>query len=328
MLSHCICATVGTSYSVFILASVLCRLVSAFSPDKRSQTHTQMQSIGHPESNCCLQICRLADSGFMTCQLAQILAPIRAASAPLASSDNAPTTPPKTAHPAGVSVAASADPCVTRDTTSTPAAAVVNPAQEARLDAAVECLLAQIGIDCSSQPMARADSDACSEFEMVPRAESDRGTALPVQDFGAQQWLRPAVQLVKTTSAPLDSACFDAAEPSVFYSPSQSSGTGHGFFEREAHLSSADGSMASSIISVEDGKLHVAGEGSELTTPAPHPAAVCFAAVDRSDGHGLDDSASDSDSYSESDLSLVSASSFGEEMVAEDFVTPDDWEVV
>lgn len=275
-----------------------------------------------------LKICRLADSGFMTCQLAQILAPIRAASAPLASSDNAPATPPKTAHPASVSLAATADPAETRGDSSTPAAAVADSALEGRLEAAAERLLDQIGIDCSSQPMARANSDACSEFEMVPRAESDKETAFSVEDFGTKQWLGPALQLVKTTSAPLDCLYFDAAEPSVFNSPSQNSATGHDHLERRANLLSLDGSVASSIISVGDVKLDVAGEGSELTTPSPHPAAVCFAAVSNSHGHGLDDSASDSDSYSESDLSLVSASSFGEEMMAEAFETPDDWEVV
>ncbi|KAL0022974.1 hypothetical protein WJX79_000687 [Trebouxia sp. C0005] len=38
---------------------------------------------------------RLADSGFMTCQLAQILAPIRTASNMIESVDSSPTTPPK-----------------------------------------------------------------------------------------------------------------------------------------------------------------------------------------------------------------------------------------
>lgn len=237
----------------------------------------------------------------MTCQLAQILAPIRAASAPLASSDNAPATPPKTAHPAGVTAAAAAIPAVTQEEPSTPAAAVADPAHEARLEAAAERLLAEIGIDCSSQPMFRADSDACSEFEMVPRAESDTETEFTNEDFGAKQWLGPAVQLVKTSSAPLNSACFDAAGLSM------------------------GGSVASSMISAEDVKLDVAGEGSELTTAPP---AVCFAEVNSSNGKGLDDSASESDSYSESDLSLVSASSFGEEMMADDFSKPDEWEVV
>ena len=275
-----------------------------------------------------MPIYRLADSGFMTCQLAQILAPIRAASAPLSSSGNAPATPPKTAHLAAASAAATANPGVAQDGSSTPAAAVADPAQEARLEAAAECLLAQIGIDCSSQPMARADSDACSEFEMVPWAESDKETAFTIEEVAAKQWLGPKVQLVKTTSAPLHSVYFNAAGSSVFHSPSQSSATEHDLFEREADLLSVDGSVASSVVSVEDVQLDVAGEGSELTTTAPHPDAVCFAAVHSSNGKGLDDSASESDSYSESDLSMVSASSFGEEMMAEDFSTPDEWEVV
>ena len=262
----------------------------------------------------------------MTCQLAQILAPIRAASAPLAPSDHAPVTPPKTAQYAGVSLATTASPATNEDDCGTPAAAVPDPAQEARLEAAAECLLAQIGIDCSSQPMARADSDACSEFEMVPRADSDKEPAFTTEDFGGKQWLGPAVQLIKTTSAPLDSAYFDAAESSVFDSSCQIPATGHGVLEREASLLSTDDSVASSMVSVKDVKLDVAGGRSELTAPAPHPAAVCCAAVSSSDGKRLNDSASDS--YSESDLSLVSASSFGEEMMAEDFPTQDEWEVV
>lgn len=260
----------------------------------------------------------------MTCQLAQILAPIRAASAPLASSDNASGAAPQTGPHAGVSAAVSAIPAMSKDSLSTSAAAVSDPAQEARLEAAAECLLAQIGIDCSSQPMGRADSDACSEFEMIPRVESDKETAFTFEDFSSKQWLGTSVQLAKTTSAPLDSASFDA----VGYSPSQKSTTGHGPFEREASPVFTDDSVASSIVSVEDVKLDIAGEGSELTIPAPHHAAVCFAAVSSSDGRGLDNSASESGSYSESDLSLVSASSFGEEMMSEDFSAPDEWEVI
>ena len=277
-------------------------------------------------------MCRLADSGFMTCQLAQILAPIRAASAPLASSDDASGAAPQTGPHAGASDAATAIPARTKHSFSTPAAAftgtVPDPAQEARLEAAAECLLAQIGIDCSSQPMARADSDACSEFEMIPRVESDKETAFTFEDFSSKQWLGPSVQLAKATSAPLDSASSDAVDSSVFYSPSQNSFTGHGSFERETSPLFSDDSVASSIVSVEDVKLDVTGGGSELTAPAPHHAAVCFAAASSSDGRGLSDSASESGSYSESDLSLVSASSFGEEMMSEDFSAPDEWEVI
>lgn len=259
----------------------------------------------------------------MTCQLAQILAPIRAASAPLALSDTAPATPPKTPHTAGPPVS----PAVANTESSTPAAAVAGHAMEAMLEAAAESLLAKIGIDCSAQPMPRADSDACSEFQMVARAEPAQETAFTTGDFGAKQWLGPAVQLTKATSAPLASAYFDAAESSLSYSPIQTSATG--LSERERNLSHVNGSMAGSMISVEDVKLDIAGEGSDMTAPAPHLAAVCFAAVDNSSGRGIGDSASESGSYSdsESDLSLVSATSFGEEM-SEDSATPDEWEMI
>lgn len=257
----------------------------------------------------------------MTCQLAQILAPIRSASAPLAFSDSAPATPPKTPHTAGASVS----PAVATTESSTPAAAVPNHAMEAMLEAAAECLLAEIGIDCSAQPMPRADSDACSEFEMVPRAEPAKEAAFATEDFGAKQWLGPAVQLTKATSAPLASAYFDAAESSPSFSPSQTSATG--FLKPERNLSHVDGSVAGSLISVEDVKLDIAGEGSDMTAPAPHLAAVCFAAVDSSTGSGVGDSPSESYRDSESDLSLVSATSFGGEM-AEEFATPDEWEMI
>lgn len=259
----------------------------------------------------------------MTCQLAQILAPIRAASAPLALSDSAPATPPKAPHTAGMSVS----PALTTTASSTPAAAVADHAMEAMLEAAAECLLAEIGIDCSAQPMARADSDACSEFEMVPRAEPAKETAFATGDFGTKQWLGPAVQLTKATSAPLASAYYDAAGSSLSSSPSQTSATD--LFERERNLSHVDGSVAGSMVSVEDVELDIGGEGSDMTAPAPHLAAVCFAAVENSSGRGLGDSASGTGSYSdsESDLSLVSATSSGEEM-AEDLAAPEEWEII
>ena len=259
----------------------------------------------------------------MTCQLAQILAPIRTASVSLASSDSSPATPPKTAH---LSQALNA---------AAPAVATADPAVEARLEAAVQSLLAEIGIDCSS-PLMRADSDACSDFEMVSRAASDVETAFSTETFGANQWLGPAVQLVKTTSAPLDSASFDSAESAAFYSPSRQSAAAStpfecsGAFEREDVNSRAD-AMTSSAVSVEDVKLDMAGNGSSMTIQEAHPAAVCFAAMDDAVSTGFDESASETGSCSESILSLVSATSFGDdstEAAGESAGSPDEWEII
>ena len=296
-----------------------------------------MHLLRFPELKTMVTFCRLADSGFMTCQLAQILAPIRAASAPLAFSDSDPATPQR--YP--TLLEGSVSPAVATTESSTPAAAVADHATEAMLEAAAECLLAEIGIDCSAQPMARADSDACSEFEMVPRTEPAKEAAFTPGDFSAKQWLGPSVQLAKATSAPLASAYFDAAESLLPYSPIQTSATG--FFKPERNLPHVDGSVAGSLISLEDVKLDMAGEGSDMagegsdmagegsdmTGPAPHLAAVCFAAVENGSGRGLGDPASESGSYSdsESDLSLVSATSFGGE-TAEEFATPDEWEMI
>ena len=272
----------------------------------------------------------------MTCQLAQILAPIRAASAPLPSSDNAPATPPQTAFHTGVSVASTGSPGVTTNESSTAAAAVADPALEARLEAAAVCLLAEIGIDCSSQPMTRADSDACSEFEVVPRTAADMEKAFSTESFGAKHWLGPAVQLVKTTSGPPGAASLGSTGSAAFYSPGPQSATPQSAtpqsatsqFEREVKLSFMDDGMTSSTVFVEDVQLDVAGDESAMTIQAPHSAAECLAAVESSIGTELDDSASETGSYSDSDLSLVSASSFGDEEMSTEFATPDEWEMI
>lgn len=281
--------------------------------------------------------CRLADSGFMTCQLAQILAPIRAASAPLVSSDDAPATPPKSSANGSsqrqpqqaadhMFVAPAVTPAVTRFEPSMTAAAVADPAQEARLEAAAEGLLAEIGIDCSSQTMTRADSDACSEFEMVPAAAADMDTKISAKGLDAGQWLGPAVQLVKTTSATLDSASYDipdSAESAAFYSPRLQSAS-----EPEFALVAMHDVRTSSTVSVGDVRLETAGDDSRMTEQARQPAAVCAAAIDNGSETGFGESASGSGSDSDSVLSLVSASSFGDEEMVDDLESPEEWEMI
>ena len=151
--------------------------------------------------------CRLADSGFMTCQLAQLLAPIRTASIPIDTPDSSPSTPPKTSRH------------MTPSAVATTAPAVADPAFEASLEVAAASLLAEIGIDCSSELITRANSNAHSKFEFISRAASDTETAVNSNDFGGDQWLGPAVSLAKSASAVLGSAVLDSTESAALYSP-------------------------------------------------------------------------------------------------------------
>ena len=229
-------------------------------------------------------------------------------------------------------------------TSSAPTAAAVAEAQaeaalQARLEAAVESLLAEIGLDCTPQMMTRAESDACSEFEMVSRTASDPETALITDASDAKQWLGPAVHLIKTTSAPLDSASLDSAESAAFYSPGLQSVTAASSFqpfkssqslEQHEDFYRMNDDMASSSVSVGDVQLDMAGSDSGLTVQEGHPAAVCFAATHNGISTAFDDSASEAGSCGESVLSLVSASTFGDdsEETAADSGTPDEWEII
>lgn len=272
----------------------------------------------------------------MTCQLAQILAPIRAASTPLASTDDAPATPQKSASNgspqgqaqrapdhSGVPVAPTVTPAPTEFESSMTAAAVADPAVEARLDAAAERFLAEIGIECSAQTMTRADSDACSEFEMVTVAASDTESEFSAKSWGAAQRLGPAVQLVKTTSATLVSALYNTGE---FYSPRPQSASGQS--EPELDLVAMHVDITDSMGSVGDARLEIVDDDSGMTTEAADTVSVFSAASDSSSEASLDDSASKSESYSDSVLSLVSASSFGDEAMAGDSESPDEWEMI
>lgn len=278
----------------------------------------------------------------MTCQLAQILAPLRAASAPLASTDDAPATPPKSSpngspkrqaqkapDHSGVPVAPTVTPAATEFESNMTAAAMADPAMEARLEAVAERFLAEIGIDFSAQMMTRADSDACSEFEMVTVDASDTESVFSDKSLSAEQRLGPAVQLVKTTSATLVSMLyntFDSAESGEFYSLRLQSASGPS--EPELDLVAMHVDVTNSMISGGDVSLGLEEDDSGMNSPTADTVFVFPAAFNSSSGAGVDDSASESDSYSDSVLSLVNASSFGDEAVAGDSECPDEWELI
>ena len=287
-------------------------------------------------------LCRLADSGFMTCQLAQILAPIRTATNMIESVDSSPTTPPQVPCLGTASAVASAAP------------AVVDPAFEASLEAAAESLLADIGIDCSSQLISRVSSDAHSDFEFISRAASDAETAITTEQFGGSQRLGPSVHLAKSTSAIPHSA-----ESRAFYSP---------MLHSTGHISAVQGSTAcehdeevcmdeiltESTISLEDVTIDMGNDSGMTIQEGPIGAALCLAVNDdNSAPHydriipfasaaqrwaGMDrDADVDAESASEvgtimsSEASLVSASPFiGETMEEADGAAAagDEWELI
>ncbi len=283
-------------------------------------------------------LCRLADSGFMTCQLAQILAPIRTASNMIESVDSSPTTPPKVS-------------CLSAASAVAPA--VVDPAFEASLEAAAESLLADIGIDCSSQLISRVSSDAHSEFEFISRAASDAETAVTTEEFGGNQRLGPSVHLAKSTSAIPRSA-----ESRAFYSPVLHS-TGHisavlgsTGCEHDEEVCSMDEILTVSTISLEDVTIDVGNDSGMTIQEGPIGAAMCLAVDDDNSATNRDDvqrwfdqrwagmardadmdaeSASEDGSIVGSEASSVSASSFIGETMEEADRAPaagDEWELI
>ena len=288
-----------------------------------------------------LTLCRLADSGFMTCQLAQLLAPIRIATNMIELVDSSPTTPPQVSCLGATSAVALAAP------------AVVDPAFEASLEGAAESLLADIGIDCSSQLISRVSSDAHSEFEFISRAASDAETAITTKEVGGSQRLGPSVHLAKSTSAIPHSA-----ESRDFYSPMLHS-TGHvsavlgsTACDRDEEVCSMDEILTESTISLEDVTIDVGNDSGMTIQEGPVGAAMCLAvdgnnsATNRDDvQHWFDqrwagmardadmdaESASEDGSIMSSEAMLVSASSFiGETMEEADAAAAagDEWELV
>ncbi len=286
-------------------------------------------------------LCRLADSGFMTCQLAQILTPIRTASNMIESVDSSPTTPPQVS-------------CLSAASAVVPAApAVVDPAFEASLEAAAESLLADIGIDCSSQLISRVGSDTHSEFEFISRAASAAETAIATEEFGGNQRLGPSVHLAKSTSAIPHSA-----ESRAFYSPVLHS-TGHisaiqgsTACEHDEEVCSMDAILTESTISLEDVTIDVGNDSGMTIQEGPFGAAMCLAVDDDNSATNRDDvqhwfdqrwagmardadmdaeSASEDGSMMSSEATLVSASSIiGETMEEADGAAAagDEWELV
>ena len=286
-------------------------------------------------------LCRLADSGFMTCQLAQILTPIRTASNMIESVDSSPTTPPQVS-------------CLSAASAVVPAApAVVDPAFEASLEAAAESLLADIGIDCSSQLISRVGSDTHSEFEFISRAASAAETAIATEEFGGNQRLGPSVHLAKSTSAIPHSA-----ESRAFYSPVLHS-TGHisaiqgsTACEHDEEVCSMDAILTESTISLEDVTIDVGNDSGMTIQEGPVGAAMCLAVDDDTSATNRDDvqhwfdqrwagmardadmdaeSASEDGSMMSSEATLVSASSIiGETMEEADGAAAagDEWELV
>lgn len=286
-------------------------------------------------------LCRLADSGFMTCQLAQLLAPIRTATSMIESVDSSPTTPPQVSCLGTASAVAPAAP------------AVVDPAFEASLEAAAESLLADMGIDCSSQLISRVSSDAHSDFEFISRAASDAETAITTEQFGGSQRLGPSVHLAKSTSAIPHSA-----EPRAFYSPMLHSNghvsavLGSTACDRDEEVCSMDEILTESTISLEDVTIDVGNDSGMTIQEGPIGAAMCLAVDDDTPATNRDDvqrwfdqrwagmardadmdaeSASEDGSMMSSEATLVSASSFiGETMEEADGAAAagDEWELI
>ncbi|KAL0055797.1 hypothetical protein WJX82_004467 [Trebouxia sp. C0006] len=284
---------------------------------------------------------RLADSGFMTCQLAQLLAPIRTATSMIESVDSSPTTPPQVSCLGTASAVAPAAP------------AVVDPAFEASLEAAAESLLADIGIDCSSQLISRVSSDAHSDFEFISRAASDAETAITTEQFGGSQRLGPSVHLAKSTSAIPHSA-----EPRAFYRPMLHSNghvsavLGSTACDRDEEVCSMDEILTESTISLEDVTIDVGNDSGMTIQEGPIGAAMCLAVDDDTPATNRDDvqrwfdqrwagmardadmdaeSASEDGSMMSSEATLVSASSFiGETMEEADGAAAagDEWELI
>ncbi len=255
--------------------------------------------------------------------------------------DSSPTTPPQVSCLSAASAVAPTAP------------AVVDPAFEASLEAAAESLLADIGIDCSSQLITRVGSDAHSEFEFISRAASDAETAVTTEEFGGNQRLGPSVHLAKSTSAIPHSA-----ESRAFYSPVLHS-TGHisavqgsTACEHDEEVCSMDEILTSSTISLEDVTIDVGNDSGMTIQEGPIGAAMCLAVDDDTSATNRDDvqrwfdqrwagmardadmdaeSASEDGSIMSSEASLVSASSFiGETMEEADGAAAagDEWELI
>jgi len=285
-------------------------------------------------------LCRLADSGFMTCQLAQILAPIRTASNMIEYVTSSPITPPKVSCLSAASAVAPAAP------------AVVDPEFEACLEAAAESLLADIGIECSSQLMSRVSSDAHSEFEFISRAASDAETAITTEGFGGNQRLGPSVHLAKSTSAIPHSAESRAFSPVPHSTGHNSAILGSTACERDEEVCSMDEILTESTISLEDVIIDVGNDSGMTIQEGPFGAAMCLAVDDDNSATNRDDvqhwfdqrwagmardadmdaeSASEDGSMMSSEATLVSASSIiGETMEEADGAAAagDEWELV
>ncbi len=257
--------------------------------------------------------------------------------------DGSPRTPPQVSCLSAASAVAPAAP------------AVEDPAFEASLEAAAESLLADIGIDCSSQLISRVSSDAHSEFEFISRAASDAEKAVVTEEFDGNQRLGPSVHLAKSTSAIPRSAESRASYSPVLHSTGHISAVqGSTAWEHDEEVCSMDEILTDSTISLEDVTIDV-GSDSGMTIPEDSlGAAMCLAVNDDNSAPDYDkiipfpsaaqrwagmdrdadvdaESASEDGSIMSSEASLVSASSFiGETMEEADGAAAagDEWELI
>lgn len=273
----------------------------------------------------------------MTCQLAQILAPIRTASNTTVSTDSSPSTPPNMWRLSTPSAVAPAAP------------AVVDLVFEASLEAAAETLLAEIGIDCSSQLISRVNSEAHSEFELISGPVPEAETTMTNEESDGSQRLGPAVQLAKSCSALPDSAASDSG---LFYSPTLHSAAPTSAIIESTAFDHGEGvctmseAMTESTISLEDVTLELGHDSGMPSQDDPNSAAVYLATTNNGHATSYDgvqqwagltrgadsdaESASDDESMG-SEASLVSASSFTGDVVGDsqgEAAAADEWEMI
>ena len=271
----------------------------------------------------------------MTCQLAQILGPIRAASAPVPSPEAAPAAdqPLDTALPIIV-------------TTSDAAAASVDPDWEASLEAAADAFLAQIGIDCRSELSVRANSGAQSEFELVSRAASDAQSALTKQNSRFEQHLGPKVNLSRSASAAVESSqSFDC---DIFAAPVQSRRVPSMLIDYsdafDDFMSDCSGSSEGSICSLVDIAVDMGRDsGMTVNDDAANGPATCVVMTDNGTGMSGDevlrwakltsapDSIAESADDCGSEVCMVSAHSFEDDSTDDESQADaggDEWEML